>query len=157
MKDLIKDFFKRKLIEPIKGQIRQGATPHGMALTVACGISIAIFPLLGLTMLLCLLAGVILKLNQPVLHAVNYVLYPAQLILIPVFLKLGAILTGSNPIVFDPAVIIKEFSSDIGLFFQKYGLAGLHAVLVWLLVAPVMTWISYHIFLRLFKKWKKIS
>lgn len=155
MKDRVKDFFLRKLIEPIKGQIRQGATPEGMALTVACAISISIFPLLGTTMLLCLIAGIVLKLNQPVLHAVNYVLYPLQLILIPVFLKLGAVLTGSTPIVFDPLLIIQEFSADIGLFFKKYGMAGLHGVLVWCLVAPVITWISYHILIRIFKKWKK--
>jgi uncharacterized protein (DUF2062 family) len=157
MKDKVKDFFLRKLIEPIKVQIRQGATPHGMALTVACGISISIFPLLGTTMLLCLIAGIVLKLNQPVLHAVNYVLYPLQLILIPVFLKLGAELTGSTPIVFDPILIIQEFSSDIGLFFQKYGMAGLHGVLAWCIIAPIITWISYHIVLRTFKKWKKTS
>ena len=126
-----------------------------MALTVAFGISISIFPLLGATTFLCLLIGILFKLNQPVLQAVNYVFYPLQLILIPVFLKLGAWLMGAEPIIFDAPKIIQEFSQDTGLFFKKYGMAGLHAVLVWLIVAPVITWISYQIFFHIFKKWKK--
>jgi uncharacterized protein (DUF2062 family) len=157
MRDKAKDFFQQKLIQPIKGQLRQGATPQGMALTVALGISIAIFPILGSTMLLCLIAGIVFKLNQPVLHAVNYIFYPLQIILIPVFLKLGATLTNSPPIIFDPVMIIQEFTEDIGLFFKKYGLAGLNGILVWLIIAPLVSWISYHILLRLFKKWKKPS
>ena len=155
MFEKIKIFFQRRLIQPIKGQIRQGATPEGMALTVACGISISIFPILGATTLLCLMVGIIFKLNQPVLQAVNYVLYPVQIILIPLFLKLGADLTGSIPISFDPVLIVQEFSTDTVLFFKKYGMAGLHGILVWLMVAPFIIWIFYQILLQIFKKWKK--
>ena len=155
MKQRAQEFFQRKLTAPIKGQIQQGATPQGMALTVSCGIAIAIFPLLGSTMLLCLIAGIVFKLNQPVLHAVNYILFPLQLILIPVFLKCGEKLTNSPPIVFDPLLIIHEFSTDVGSFFTKYGMAGLHGVLVWLIVAPLIVWISYQILIRIFKKWKR--
>ena len=155
MKQRAQEFFQRKLTAPIRGQIQQGATPQGMALTVSCGIAIAIFPLLGSTMLLCLIAGIVFKLNQPVLHAVNYILFPLQLILIPVFLKCGEKLTNSPPIVFDPLLIIHEFSTDVGSFFTKYGMAGLHGVLVWLIVAPLVVWISYQILIRIFKKWKR--
>lgn len=151
---MIKIFFKEKIILPLRKQLRQGATPQGLALTVAVGVSLSIFPLLGTTMALCLLFGFLLKLNQPILHTVNYIMYPAQIILIPVFLKFGATLTGSDPISINPATIVHEFSDDIGLFFKNYGLAGLHAVYVWLLVAPLLTTFVYLILLPLFKRWR---
>lgn len=155
IKQKIKSLFRKRLIEPIKKQMRQGATVEGMALTASFGVSIAIFPILGSTTLLCLIAGIIFKLNQPVLHAINYILYPVQIILIPIFLKLGALLTDSPPIIFDPQLIIQEFTSDIGLFLKKYGMAGLHGILVWSIIAPILTWISYQIFISIFRKWRK--
>lgn len=157
MKENLKKIFQKRLLEPIKNQLQQGATPQGLALSVAFGISISIFPILGATTFLCLMFGIILKLNQPVLQATNYLLYPVQIIMIPVFLKLGADLTGSTPISFNPQLIMAEFSADVGLFFKKYGMAGLHGILAWLIVAPLLTWMSYKILFPIFNKWRKNS
>ena len=148
----MKNFFKEKLISPLLAQLKQGASPEGLALTCALGASLAIIPVLGSTTLLCLGVGFFLKLNQPALQVVNYLLYPVQLILLPVFLSLGARLTSSEPILFNLKLFSAEFQASPLHFLQKYGMVGLHAVLVWALIAPLLSFILYYLFKLLFSK-----
>lgn len=119
-------------------QLRQGTTPRALTITCATGVVIAVFPTLGATTLLCLLAGLIWKLNQPILQAINYALAPLQLLMIPVFLKLGAWLCRVPAVSINPQTIISEFWADPGKFFVDYGWAGLQAILAWALVAPLI-------------------
>lgn len=119
-------------------QLRQGITPRALAVTCATGVVIAVFPTLGATTLLCLLAGVIWKLNQPLLQAINYVLAPLQLLMIPVFLKLGAFICRVPAVSVNPQTMISEFWTDPSKFFVDYGWAGLQAILAWGVVAPAI-------------------
>jgi hypothetical protein len=73
---------------------------------------------------------------------------------LPVFLAAGASITQSTPISFNPSTITKEFMADPRLFLATYGMAGLHAILVWVLVAPILAWLVYRISLRIFSKWR---
>jgi uncharacterized protein (DUF2062 family) len=146
-----------KIVDAFKSQLVQGSSPKGLALTCAIGSSLAVFPLLGTTTFLCLMVGVVWKLNQPILQAVNYVLYPVQIILLPLFLAAGATLTHSDPISFNPSTITKEFMAHPKIFLATYGMAGLHAILVWVIVAPVLAWLVYQISLRVFSKWRTES
>jgi uncharacterized protein (DUF2062 family) len=145
----------RKFTDTIKKQLSQGSDPKGLAMTCALGFAIGVFPILGVTTAICLLVGAVLKLNQPILQVLNYLIYPLQIILIPVFLKLGAELTGSPMITLRPESIMAEFGADAGVFLQTYGMAGLHAVLVWCLVAPLLILLIYQVALRIFSSWSK--
>lgn len=148
-------FFEAKLLIPIKNQLTQGASPKGLARTCAAGVTLAILPLLGATTALCAIVAVKFKLNQPLIQLVNYLLYPVQLLLLPIFIFAGAKLTGSVPIVFDPRVVVSEFTTDPSLFMKHYGIAGLHAVLVWAIMSPVLFKLIEWMSLRVFKKWSK--
>ena len=63
--------WQRQVIDPIALQMTQGITPEKIALTLAVGSALALFPIFGTTTLLCLLAGVLLRLNQPIIQLVN--------------------------------------------------------------------------------------
>ena len=129
---------KSKIWGPIQDQLRQGSDPRGIARTCAAGVSLAVFPVLGATTALCVAVGIRFKLNQPILQAINYLLYPVQILLIPVFLLAWTHLLGGTPITFDPQAIAHEFMTEPRLFFANYGMAGLRAIAIWIIVAPLL-------------------
>lgn len=133
-------------------QLRQGTSPQALALTIAVGAAIAIFPTLGATTLLCVLAGLVLKLNQPLLQVINYTLAPLQLLLIPVFLKMGAWICRVPAVSVNPQTMIAEFWGDPGTFMVNYGWAGLQAILAWMVVAPFVFIITRFVVKRLIEK-----
>src|SRR5262245_45120940 len=67
----LKFFWRRRVIGLIVAQLTQGVSPEKIALTIALGSTIAIFPIMGSTTLLCLIVGVWCKLNQPIIQLVN--------------------------------------------------------------------------------------
>jgi uncharacterized protein (DUF2062 family) len=155
MSKKISEFFHRFLIGPVMEQIKQGANAEGLAQSLAAAATIAVIPILGATTALCVMVGLRWRLNQPVMQAVNYLLYPLQIILLPVFLYAGALLFGVDPVSFDPKTVFSEFTSEPTLFMSKYGMAGLRACLVWFLVAPLLFFplksVSRGLFKRLMK------
>ena len=140
-----------KIVRPIREQLLQGAHPRGLALTIAMGVALALFPILGMTTALCVIVGVRYKLNQPILQMINYLLYPVQILMIPVFIYFGSSLFG-NPISIRPQVVMSVLSTNPSLFLKHYGLAGLQGVLVWCVFAPIIGtgfyYLSYFLFSR---------
>ena len=78
-----------RVVAPIVRQFRQSVTPEQIALTIALGLAIGVFPILGATTILCAIAAVVLRLNQPIIQLVNYVAYPAQLVTLIPFYRAG--------------------------------------------------------------------
>ena len=56
-------FWKRRVVTPLIAQLKQGVTPEKLALTVALGLVLGIFPILGATTLLCGAAAIALRLK----------------------------------------------------------------------------------------------
>ena len=90
-------FFHRKLVLPVINLLRQGITPEKIALSLAIGICLGVFPLLGSTTILCTLAAILFRLNLPAIQLVNYFVYPLQLALLIPFIRLGEALLGAQP------------------------------------------------------------
>ncbi len=146
----------RRVREFIGHQLKQGATPQGLALTCAMGFFISLFPIIGATTVLCLAAGWALKLNQPTLQAVNYLLAPLQLLMIPVFIKAGAWVFHVPAVSVNPKTIVSEFMNDPGHFFSAYGMASLQSIVAWAILTPPTAFILYRILLLVFKSGKRI-
>jgi len=121
----------KKTLEPVRKQLTQGVSPGKLALACTLGALIGTFPILGATTTLCIAIGFIFRLNHAVLQAVNYLLYPLQLLALPFFLKLGTRVFGGDPIEFDFMKLKAEFTNSIPMFLSKYGMIGLKAVGVW--------------------------
>jgi uncharacterized protein (DUF2062 family) len=131
--------WQRRVIAPILGQLRQGITPEKIALTLALGAVLGIFPILGSSTLLCLLAGLWLRLNQPILQLVNYLIYPAQILLLLPFYRAGETLFQQPHVpIFSVAELVGRFQDSPAKFFFDYGMVGVYGIVVWCLFAPVL-------------------
>jgi hypothetical protein len=79
----------RRALAPVVAQLRQGITPEQIALTLALATVLGIFPILGATTILCGTAALLLRLNQPLIQAANYLLTPLHLALLLPFYRAG--------------------------------------------------------------------
>lgn len=136
----------------IVGQLTQGVTPQKIALSIALGLSLGVFPILGVTTVLCAIAGVRLKLNQPVIQVVNWLVYPLQLAFILVFVRIGEWITHAPHMSLSLPALIQRFHESPTKFFQEFGLIGLHGVVAWLFIAPILTAVTYTVLLPPLKK-----
>lgn len=135
-----------RLREVVRAQLRQGITPEQIALTLALGVVLGLFPILGTSTLLCALAGVALKLNQPVIQAVNFLVYPLQLLLLIPFYRAGEVLFRAEPVpIFSIAELLARFEAGPLRFLIDYGQVGAYGIVVWLLLAPPAAWLIHRI------------
>lgn len=83
----------QKLLQKFKTKFIQiftyGLTPFQLALTISFGVTIGLFPFIGLTSVLCFIFAFIFKLNIVVIQLVNWLVAPLQLILLVPFYQLG--------------------------------------------------------------------
>lgn len=131
-------FWKRRVIAPIAGQLRQGTTAETIALTIALGIVLGIFPILGATTLLCGIAAARLGLNQPIIQLVNYFVYPVQLLTLLPFYRAGETLFGRPHLPLSIPMLIERFRDNTAKFFGDFGMIAVAGIVVWCLVAPLL-------------------
>lgn len=148
----ISSFIQNKILNPVVSQLRQGITPEKISLTVALGVTVGIFPIIGSTAILCFLIAFILKLNHPTIQITNFLVYPLQIPLVPVFVRLGEKIFRATPFSFSVFVLKDELTKSPAEFMQRFGLAGLHAVTAWILIAPFVIPALYFSFLPALKR-----
>ena len=136
--------WQRRVLDPIVAQLTQGITPEKIALTIAVGSALALYPMLGVTTIFCFLAGIVLRLNQPIIQMVNYLCFPVHLTTIYYCWQWGDRLFGTpHPRVPVRATAEKMWNllwDDPTQLIHQFGMTLLHATVVWALVAPV--WIA---------------
>jgi uncharacterized protein (DUF2062 family) len=130
-------------VDPVTRQLTQGVTPEKIALSIAVGSALALFPILGTTTTLCVVAGVVLCLNQPIIQGVNALCTFVYFPLLLAFVRLGDTVLRSPPSSLNIALMISTFTHHPGQFFQQFGVTALHAILGWVVVAPFWTGAVY--------------
>jgi len=135
----------RRIVAPIIRQLRQGVTPEEVALTIALGLVIGVFPVLGATTLLCATAAAALRLNQPIIQLVNYVAYPAQLVALIPFYRWGETLFSRPHTLLSIPVLMERVRGDAAGFVADFGIIAVQGIVVWCLVAPVVAFGVYHV------------
>jgi uncharacterized protein (DUF2062 family) len=154
------------VVNPIVAQLTQGITPEKIALTLAVGSACALFPILGTATLLCLVVGIILRLNQPLIQLVNALCSIPHLLGVWALIRLGDLIFGGQR----SGLTISEFIThrphtfpnlwaivltvwrDHGLYFHRFGAAALHALVAWALIAPLWIWVVYRLVYPSLKK-----
>ena len=137
-------FWQRRVVAPVVAQLRQGITPEQVALTLALGGVLGIFPILGATTALCAIVGIRLRLNQPLIQLVNYLVYPLQILLLIPFYRAGERLFGAEPVpIVDVPGLIARFGESPWQFILDYGRVGLYGIAVWGLAAPLLAALAY--------------
>jgi uncharacterized protein (DUF2062 family) len=139
----LRALWQRRVLDVTVAQLRQGITPRQIALTIALGVVLGLFPVLGTTTALCLLAGVMLKLNQPVIQLSNWLVAPLQVPGIYLFVRAGERLTHVPPVSFSVAALMMAFKASPLRFLQQYGTTGLRGVLAWIVFAPGIAMLLY--------------
>jgi uncharacterized protein (DUF2062 family) len=146
----MRDFFHRRIIQPIKRLLTQGITPRKIALTLALGVVLGLFPVMGSTSLLCAGAAVALRLNLPAIQAVNYVMYPLQLLMIVPFIRAGEYLFRANQTTLTLAQMIGLMKHEgIWQAMHTLWILAVQGIAAWLLAAPVAFGIFYGVFLAI--------
>lgn len=132
-------FWQRRLIDPLMGFLAQGATPGELSRAISLAVICGLFPFLGATTLLTLGVGWALRLNQPVMQTINYLLSGVQLLMIPVYVQLGAMILGANADNFSVNLMLEALrEGSLMDFLRQFGMAGWYAFLAWLLSAPLV-------------------
>ena len=131
----MKALVKKRVIEPLKGVMQQGLTPPELIVTLVIGVTIATFPVLGVTTILCVLAASVLKLNQVAIQIANYVGYPLQFALFIPLVRLGEMVFDLPPVTINPAEAGALLWEQPLFFMQVYGRAIGSACLVWTAIA----------------------
>lgn len=137
------EFWRERIVAIVLGQLAQGVTPQKVALSIALGISLGVIPVPGTTTALCAIAAIRLKLNQPIIQFVNWLVYPLQLALILVFVRIGEWMTHAPQAVFTFPELIKLFHESPLKFVQEFGICQLQGLIAWLFIAPIFTAILF--------------
>ena len=137
------ELLRRRLVRPVLEQLTQGLSPDAVALTIAIGLAIAVVPVVGTTTVLCAAVALALRLNQPLIQAINYLSFPLQIAFILPYLKLGRLLFGGPAIRMSAHELAALFSERPAEAVEVLGRAALQAFGAWLLTAPIVAGVVF--------------
>jgi len=151
-------FFYRRLARPILDLLRQGVTPEKIALSVALGAALGVFPAIGWTTALCAIAALVLRLNLPAIQILNYFVYPAQIALLIPFFRLVEKLFRAQHLPISVLQMHAMIRADRWAAIRLLWTTTWHAIAVWCLIAPIIVAVTYAILaLALRYKMSRIS
>jgi uncharacterized protein (DUF2062 family) len=136
-------WLRRRVGQPLVALFRQGGSPEKIAQCVVVGSVLSVFPLLGATSILCTVAAVKYRLNLPAIHAVNWLMTGAHLLLIIPFLRVGEWVTHSEPLILSVGQIKSALGAGVLSFFELLGVSMLRAILGWCITAAPLAFIVY--------------
>jgi hypothetical protein len=109
---------------------RRDLSPEDLALLLAIGLVLGIFPMCGLPTLLCILASLIARVNFPALQIVNQLSWPLQIAMLVPLARLGS-------------KIIAPSGEFAATFAGKLGTAVLEAVVGWFCICIPLGFLLY--------------
>jgi uncharacterized protein (DUF2062 family) len=127
--------------------LRQGLSPERLALSLALGAGLSCFPVFGTTTILCTIVAVTFRLNLPAIQIGNYLALPLQLGLFIPFLRLGERIAGVPRMPLSPEQLLALARESPRETVQLLLAGQWHAILGWLLIAPVIT-LAFTLLLR---------
>ncbi|KAM0019340.1 hypothetical protein Hdeb2414_s0026g00684341 [Helianthus debilis subsp. tardiflorus] len=137
-------WFNKQVVEPFVEIISRilGAQPKELALSAALGITLGVFPIVGVTFFLCVLAITMLgtAVNAPTVMLANFLATPIELSLIIVFLRFGEFITGGAHFPLTADALKKVLT---GKASKEILLSIVHALLGWLVLAPFILGLLY--------------
>lgn len=145
-------FIQRRMVRPILELLKQGVTPEKMALSLALGAAFGVFPALGWTTSLCAIVALAFRLNLPAIQIVNYFMYPVQIALLLPFFRLGEKLFGAPHLPISVSQIYGMIHASVWGAIKLLWTTTWHAIVVWLLLAPLFVAGVYAILIPLLRR-----
>jgi uncharacterized protein (DUF2062 family) len=147
-----KQFLTKRVVIPLLNFLKEGVTPRQLALAVTLGLLFGIFPIIGVTTILCGAAALLFRLNMAAIQLVNYLIYPVQLLLFAPYLKIGAFIFNYQHILSIPKMSELTTFGDILVNLQDLYLVFLGAILVWLIFALAIGFIIFRVLYDYFRR-----
>ncbi len=129
--------WQRWIVTPVVGLLKHGADPDRLAWSLALGVVIGINPLLGSTTLVVLALAAVFRLNLVASQVGNHAMYPMQLLLFPVFIKLGSLIFGTQKLPIHGKELfeaVKRHPWDTTKLLWTW---EWHALIVWVVLAAI--------------------
>lgn len=141
-----------KVVEPLVGMVRsvftQGLTPELMSLSLAFGVTGGLFPVPGVTTIVCGLFVYLFGLNLAACQLMNVLLTPLDLMMILPFIRMGEwIFFVSEPLPFSADKLATMLSSDFFGSVSALGGSFLRGIVAWGLFTMFLTPILYYVLL----------
>ena len=146
------NWLKKRLIDPLLTLLRQGLSPKDLALCVALGIGVGLFPVLGVSTPALTILALTLRLNLAAIQLVSYAISPLQLALIIPFMRLGETILGSTPQPMTISAAMELLTQGVLYAIVTLWDAIVHATLGWLLIVPILIFASYKILVPIFTR-----
>lgn len=135
---------QRRVVRPVLELLRVGASPQRLAWSIAVGTVVGVNPLLGSTTILVIALATAFKLNHVASQIGNHAMYPVELLLFPVFLKLGAVVFGTSGIPLTHSALMDAVKHHPWATTKLLWNWEWHALVVWAVcaavVAPLLAW-----------------
>jgi uncharacterized protein (DUF2062 family) len=148
-------FLQDRLIQPVLQLLTQGVTPEKIALSLAFGIMLGLFPVAGTTSLLCLAAALIFRLNVPAVQLVNFLMYPLWFALVIPFVRLGERIFGVAPLAMSVEQMLAMAKANLPHAVNVLWQTAFHAAVAWMLVGPLGIVLLYFILVPVIRRLAK--
>jgi len=136
---------KTKILNLAKSMLKEGMSLRKIALCLALGTVLGIFPVLGATTLLCTVAALTLRMNLPAIQVVNYMVYPLQLVMLAPFYSTGSWLFKQQgwPLINKDLIglLQKDFWGSMASLWDL----TFYAILTWLVLSPLLILLLYSV------------
>jgi uncharacterized protein (DUF2062 family) len=151
----MRDWLRRKILEPMLTLLRQGVSPDRLALCVAIGVVVGNIPILGISTLLCTAIALTFRLNLAAIQLVQAAMAPTQLLLIIPFVRLGEWIVRAPPQPLSIKAGLALIAQGAGHAVVALWDAIVHAGFAWILVAPFAVFMFYKLLTPVFERASK--
>ncbi|KAH0460420.1 hypothetical protein IEQ34_011083 [Dendrobium chrysotoxum] len=143
-------WLRKKIVDPFLQIIGRGAEPKQLAFSTALGLTLGIFPICGVTLFLCGFAIALLgkHCHAPSILLANFIATPIELSLVIPFLRLGEFITGGSHFPLTSDALKKVLTGHAS---REVLLSIVHALLGWIIAAPIILAVLYSLFVPTFK------
>jgi hypothetical protein len=148
----VKNWLRRRLVDPLLALLRQGVSPDRLALCVAIGAVIGNIPILGVSSIVCALVALLFRLNLPAIQIVQAAMAPTQVLLIIPFVRAGEWLMGAPRQAVSIAAGLDLMRQGVWHAVTELRHAIVHAGFAWLLVAPFAVLLIYRLLIPVFTR-----
>ena len=142
----MREFFRKRIVAPLRALLVQGVTPEKIAMSIAIGLIVGIFPVMGTTTVLCTAAAAAMRLNMVAVHTVHYAMTPVQLLLIIPFVRVGEHVVGAKPQPLTVSEGMALLAQGVVHAVVTLWSAIVHAVIGWIVIGPIAIAACYYIF-----------
>lgn len=136
---------RERIVDPLLSLLKQGLSPRDLALCIALGVGVGLFPVLGVSTPALTVAALVLRLNLPAIQIVSYAMSPVQLALIIPFMRFGEWVLGSPPQPMSVSAGMEILTQGVLHAIVTLWDAIVHAAIGWILIGPWAIYIMFKV------------